>query len=211
MTRKKFVRLSGRALILAAIVLVAGFGIASGETNYDDPLGGVDRFYEFSQLILIPTSLLLYTTGMIGLRVRYGEPSGWLGKTSLNIAAIGGGLSFLSAIPLYALIDEIWMGKWWYLIVYSMLVMLTGLSLFGVAALNTKPFSRWNGIPLLTAIWFPLVFVIGAIVKLFGGSTDGIENYMAPVALLFMFIGSIALGHILQTDLKPIDPTEAAI
>ncbi len=40
---------------------------------------------------------------------------------------------------------------------------------------------------------------------------SGWALFLAAVALLYMFIGSIALGYILQTDLKPIDQTDAAL
>jgi hypothetical protein len=206
MTRTKFFRFSGWALILAAVVLIVGFGIGGGETSYDDPLGGPDRIYEYSQLIFIPTSLLLYTIGMLGLRARYGNPTGWLGKTSLTIAAFAAGLSCLSAIPLFALIDDTWLGQWWNLMVYSLLAMLIALSLFGVSALSTRPFPHWNGLPLLTAIWFPLVFIIGTIVDIAGGNTDGIDDYLAFVALLFMVVGSVALGYMLQKELPADNP-----
>ena len=102
MTKEKFIRLSGWALILAAVTLVVGFGLGGGETSYNDPLGGRDGFYEYSQLILIPASMLLFTIGMIGLRARYGEVSGRLGNSGLIIAMIGGGIAFLTSIPLFA-------------------------------------------------------------------------------------------------------------
>lgn len=206
MTGAKFIRLSGWALMLAALLLVAGFGIGRGETAYFDPLGGPDAFYEYGQLVLIPTSLLLYTLGMLGLRARYAGPSGWLGKTGLTIAAIAGGLSFLGSMPLFALIEqEPWVDGWWYLTFGSMLVMLVGLSLFGIAALQTRPLPRWNALPLLTAIWFPLVAVVGAI-------SAGVDDYLALVALLFMFVGSMFLGYLLQKDApanKPGTPVQA--
>jgi hypothetical protein len=36
MTKEKFIRLSGWALILAAVTLVVGFGLSGGETSYDE-------------------------------------------------------------------------------------------------------------------------------------------------------------------------------
>lgn len=201
MTRTKFIQLSGWALMLAAVFLVAGFGLGGGEKYYYDPLGGPDGFYEYSQLILIPTSLLLYTVGMIGLRMRYGLTSGRLGNTSLFIAVLGGGVSTVSSIPLFALMDDIWYGSWWTLTFISMLVMLIGLSFFGIAAIRTKPLNRWNALPLFTAIWFPLVTVIGIIVETAGGNTNTADDYMAMFALVFLFAGSMVLGFLLQKDI----------
>ncbi len=205
MTCEKFFKLSGWALMLAAVVFVAGVSIGGGEKYYDDPLGGPDGFYEYGQLILIPVAMLLYAVGMTGLLARYGGISGSLGKTGLVIAVIGSVLSFFSAIPLYALMTP-WLGEWWYFMIYSMLAMLVGLSLFGLIALRTKPLIRWNALPLLTAIWFPLVFIIGWMLELSGISTNGIDGYMAFAALLFLFVGSIVLGYILQKDIPAVTP-----
>ena len=199
MTRERFIRLSGWALMLAGFVLIAGFGIGRGETSYSDPLGGFDGFYEYGQLILIPSSLLFYMVGMIGLWMRYRKSSGRLGNFSLAIASIFAGLAFLGAIPLFYLVPD-WSSSWWTLTFGSMLVMLIGLSLFGVAAIRSKPMPRWNALPLIIGIWFPVVALIGWITEVFGGDSGGINDYMAMVALLFLFFGSIILGFTLQKD-----------
>lgn len=199
MTREKFYKLSGWALMLAAFAFITGFSIGGGETAYDDPLGGSDGFYEYGQLILIPAALFLYTVGMGGMLARYGSASGGLGKIGLVIATIGSALSFLGSIPLYALLAQ-WMGPWWNIMIYSLMGMLVGLSLFGVAALRTKPLGKWNALPLLTAVWFPLIFFIAGTLGYLGNDTTGIEDYMALVALIFMIAGSFGLGFILQKD-----------
>lgn len=201
MSKSKYVKLSGWALMLAAVVMVVGSIIGGGETNFDDPLGGFDGFYEYSQLVLIPASLFLYTVGMIGLRIRYGGRSGWLGNTGLGIASISGGLSFLSSIPLFALIGDTWIGPWWNLTVYSILGMMVGLALFGLAALRTHPLPRWNALPILTSIWWPLLFLVGETIKLTGRNPDSIDGYFV-IAMLFMFFGSFVLGYILQKDIQ---------
>lgn len=210
MTREKFIKLSGWALMLAAIALISGFSVAGGETAYEDPLGGSDGFYEYGQLILIPASLFLYTIGVGGMLARYGSASGGLGKMGLVVATIGAALSFLGSIPLYALLAQ-WMGPWWNIMIYSLMGMLIGLSLFGVAALRTKPLGKWNALPLLTAIWFPLLFLIAGSLGYLGNDTTGIEDYMALVALIFMIAGSIGLGYILQKDIPayPGNPVQA--
>jgi hypothetical protein len=210
MTREKFVKLSGWALMLAGIVLFAGFSVGGGETVYDDPLGGIDGFYEYGQLILIPSALFLFTIGMTGLLVRYRYSSGRLGVIGLVIAVMGGVLSFISAIPLYAMMAP-WMGDWWYFMIYSMVGMLAGLSLFGFDALRWKPMGRWNGLPLLTAVWFPALAVLVLIIESSGGSTDPLDNLIF-VAMLFWVVGSIGLGYLLQKDAQlgsPASPLQA--
>jgi hypothetical protein len=198
MTQAKFVRLSGWSLILAAVSLALGFGIGLGETVYNDPLGGADGFYEYGQLILIPATLLLFTVGMVGLRLEYGKAAGALGNIGLAVAVVGGVLAFLAAIPLFGQMAEVWVSSWWTLTFGSMLVMLLGLSLFGIVALRTKPLPRWNALPLFTGIWFPLVFLIGSVSELLGSYSEVRNSFMTTVALTFMFVGFVFMGYLLQ-------------
>lgn len=199
MTKEKFIRLSGLALILAAITMVAGFGLGGGETAYDDPLGGRDGFYEYSQLILIPASMLFFTIGMIGLRIRYSKESGYLGKAGLSIAILGGGLAFLTSIPLFAL-WVVYEGAWWSTWIVSMATMYLGLLLFGIEALRKKLFPRWNGVPLLTGIWFPMLALISIIYERLGGNTETGGDILWLLAIVLVVAGTIVLGYLLQSD-----------
>jgi len=130
MTKGKFVRLSGWALMLAGATFMLGFAIGGAETSYSDPLGGRDAFYEYSQLILVPLAMASFTVGMLGMRSRYGAQVGRFGSFSLLIGAIGGAIGFVGALGLYAAqADAGWM-VW----VFGMLLLLVGLLLFGIAA-----------------------------------------------------------------------------
>ena len=209
MTKEKFIRLSGWGLILAAVTLVAGFGIGGGETSYSDPLGGRDGFYEYSQLILIPASMLLFTIGMIGLRIRFSQDSGRLGNIGLVIAIAGGGLAFLTSIPLFAL-WVVYEGIWWVAWISSMLVLFTGLFLFGIDAIRKKPFPRWNAVPLLTGIWFPALGLMAILLNQLGLDTSsGNGDFLWMISLIFVVIGTLVLGYLLQSDIpeKPVPAT----
>ena len=199
MTKEKFIRLSGWALILAAVTLVAGFGLGGGETSYSDPLGGRDGFYEYSQLILIPASMLLFTIGMIGLRARFSESIGRLGNVGLVIAAFSGCVSLIASIPLYAMVAD-WMGPWWNFFVYGMMAMFTGLVLFGIDALLKKPFPRWNGIPLLTSIWFPILGFTSILLNQLGVDTTSSGDGLWFFSMALVVVGTMVLGYLLQSD-----------
>lgn len=205
MTKEKFIHLSRWVLILAAVSLVAGFGIGGGETSSSDPLRGRDGFYEYGQLILIPASMLLFTIGMVGLRVRYKGEAGKLGNVGLIISIIGGALAFMAAIPLYVL-WVVYDGLWWSLMIFSMLGLFTGLLLFGIDALRVKPFPRRNAVPLLTGIWFPLLGLTAILIELLGGSTESGGDFLWMLTTFFVVIGTITLGYLLQSDVpeKPI-------
>lgn len=209
MTKEKFIRLSGWGLILAAVTLVVGFGIGAGETSYSDPLGGRDGFYEYSQLILIPASMLFFTTGMIGLRARYRQGSGRLGMIGLTIAIAGGGVAFLTSIPLFAL-WVVYEGMWWIIWISSMFALFTGLFLFGIDAIRKKPMPRWNAVPLLTGIWFPILGLMAILLNLIGVDTSsGNGDFLWMISLIFVVIGTMVLGYLLQSDVpdKPLQAT----
>jgi hypothetical protein len=210
MTKEKFIRLSGWALVLAAVTLVAGFGIGGGETSYSDPLGGRDGFYEYGQLILVPASMLLFTIGMIGLRARFGPGSGRLGNIGLVIAIAGGAAAFLTSIPLFAL-WVVYEGMWWTIWISSMLALFTGLFLFGIDAIRKKPMPRWNAVPLLTGIWFPILGLMAILLNLLGVDTtsSGNGDFLWIFSLIFVVIGTMVLGYLLQSDVpeKPIPAT----
>jgi hypothetical protein len=209
MTKEKFIRLSGWGLILAAVTLVAGFGIGGGETSYSDPLGGRDGFYEYSQLILVPASMLLFTIGMVGLWIRYRPVSGHLGKIGLVIAVAGGGIAFLVAIPLFAL-WVVYEGIWWPVWMSSMFALFTGLFLFGIDAIRKKPMQRWNAVPLLTGIWFPILGFMAILLNQLGVDTSsGNGDFLWMISLIFVVIGTMILGYLLQSDVpeKPLQAT----
>ena len=208
MTKEKFIRLSGWALILAAATLVVGFGLGGGETSYDDPLGGRDGFYEYSQLILIPASMLFFTIGMFGLRARFGELVGGLGKFGLVIAPISGSVAFIASIALYAMVAA-WIGPWWNFFVYGMMAMFTGLALFGIDALLKKPFPRWNGVPLLASIWFPILGFVTILINQLGVDTTTSGDALFLFSTVIVVIGTMILGYLLQSDVpeKPMPAT----
>lgn len=205
MTKEKFIQLSGWALVLAAVTLVVGFGLGGGETSYDDPLGGRDGFYEYSQLIMIPASMLLFTIGMIGLRARFGDKVSGIGNIGLIIAPISGGVAFIASIALYAMVAN-WMGPWWNFFVYGMMVMFSGLALFGIDALIKKPLPRWNGVPLLTSIWFPVLGVTVILLNQLGVDTTSGGDVLWLFSTVSVVLGTIVLGYLLQSDVleKPL-------
>ena len=191
MTKEKFVRLSGWALMLAGATFVLGFWMGGGETSFDDPLGGPDAFYEYSQLVLIPSSMLLFTVGMLGLRSRYGAHVGSFGKVSLAAGAIGGSIGLVSAIGLYAAQGD----GWWIAWMSGMMLMLVGLFLFGIVAIRERPLPRWNVLPLFTGSILLLFPIIGLI--------TGSDELSTPVlAIIFFLIGAgfVALGFVVQGD-----------
>jgi hypothetical protein len=192
MTKEKFVRLSGWALMLAGATFMLGFAIGGGETSYSDPLGGSDGFYEYSQLVLLPLAMASFTVGMLGIRSRYSAQVGPFGSISLVVSSIGGAIGLVGAIGLGLILEG---DGWWTMWVAGMLLLLVGLLLFGIAAIRKRPLPRWNALPLITGSLFLLIPIMVLI--------TGSDELSVPVlATIFLLIaaGFVALGFVVQGD-----------
>ena len=196
MTKEKFVRLSGWALILGGLTFVLGLGIGYADPNWNDPIGGPEAFYEYSQLVLIPLAMASFAVGMLGMRSRYGAQVGRFGRFSLVIGAIGGGIGFVGAIGLFLNLAG---DGWWVTWTSGMLLVLVGLLLFGIAAVRKRPMPRWNALPLITGGPVLLVLLLVPIMELITVSDELIPPIMATIFLLIAG-GFVALGYVVQGD-----------
>ena len=192
MTKEKFVRLSGWALMLAGAAFMLGFAIGGQETSFSDPLGGQDAFVEYSQLVLIPLAMASFTVGLLGMRSRYGAQVGRFGSISLLVGAIGGAIGFVGGIGLGLILGG---DGWWITWISGMFLVLVGLLLFGITAVRKKPLPRWNALPLITGSLFLLIPIMEAIT----GSDDLSGPILATIFLL-VAAGFVALGFVVQGD-----------
>jgi len=192
MTKEKFVRLSGWALMLGGAAFMLGFALNSQETSFSDPLGGRDAFIEYSQLVLLPLAMASFIVGMLGMRSRYGAQVGRFGSISLVVGAIGGAIGFVGAIGLGLILGG---GGWWGTWLFGMFLVLVGLLLFGIAAVRKRPLPRWNALPLITGSLFLLIPIMEAIT----GSDDLSGPILATIFLL-VAAGFVALGFVVQGD-----------
>jgi hypothetical protein len=207
MTSPKFIRLSGRALMTGAAVFLPYLAdVMLWETRYDLVRNGWYRLDFIADFGLLYGSILL-PIGMLGLRARYGEQMGELGRGILLAGALGGGTLVLSW--LYGM-------KYWSEHFYLLRgILVTGLSLqflslllFGALALVRKPLPRSNGLPLLAAGLALPIFL-----KLYGMMVVVpflVENlyFVLPslIGVIIMTIALIRLGYILQAP----EPYEVA-
>ena len=172
------IRLAGWALIMGAIILA---------------LSGIS-----GQVMGFLLSMMLLVVGILGLRNRYGEQVGGFGKNILLIGAILGSLT--SVIGLVgALVDP-----YWILIPAGPAVLFICLSLFGVVAIYMRPLSRWNALPLLAGVWYPVLFFPEFVSIINGNWIAGDYTHTIPMtSIVLIILGCIALcmlGYILQAD-----------
>lgn len=185
MSKAQFIKLSGWAFILAPLTFLP----ISGESNS-------------LSLALSVTGSILLAIGLLGLRARYSESAGRLGKSILLIGVIGMVLlyAFLILMTLLTqLLPIIWIqiqdiDNLWILLFGGPAILLTALTLFGVTAFRNKPMARLNWLSVLAGIWYPAIyfFVLGYLSNMGGVFpsqywTTGIVMSLIQCAALFIF------------------------
>jgi len=139
-------------------------------------------------LLLFSIPMMAY--GLRGLQARYGETVGSFGKNLLQVGAILG--------PLTTLVGIIGGGSGLFFLFYTgPAILLTCLTLFGVAALFKKPLLNWKALAVFAGIGCPTLYSL--IEKLVRGN----DVFFSPSDLAIMIIpciALIALGYILKSD-----------
>ena len=154
--------------------------------------------------ISIPGSLgsaILLTAAMSSLRTGYGERIGHLGRITLLLGMSGPAL-WLIGIAFMALMGAEAVGKgWWVLLFVGPAISLLGLTLFGLAALRSKPMPRLNWLPAFAGIWYPVTFVLFSVYDI---SHKGVfpDQYVPELVLMIViqFLALCILGAVLIDD-----------
>jgi predicted transporter len=89
----------------------------------------------------------------------------------------------------------------WVLIFLGPAISLLGLTLFGVAALHSKPMPRLNWLPVFAGIWYPVTYILFSIYDI---SQKGVFPEQSLPALELMvviqFLALCILGFVLIND-----------
>jgi hypothetical protein len=203
MTRSKFIRLSGWSLILGAVTLFLFILSVYLADNVYDPFRRFQAFTEFGYLINVWVTPILLGIGMLGLRARYGDEVGGLGKNILAFGAVAGPVT--NVIGLFTV--EIF--EWgWILLFAGNAVLLACLTIFGISFLREKPLPRWNGLPIIAGLWFPVLLPVALIAETSGVSGDLIGN-IATVTVSLQCVALGMLGFMLQSNVPEEIPTTA--
>jgi hypothetical protein len=205
--REEITHLGGWALMLGGITFFLFFLGIYLENNVDDPLGWLSSFIEASLMIFFVITPILLMVGILGLRIRYGEEVGSFGKTILLLGAIAGpAMDILGyIIAAYELVD-------WgvFLFISASTVPLVCIALFGVAALRSKPLPRWNILPLLTGLWYPVSFFAFFYIQ---ATTEEwpvlFSSILDQVLILIQSVPLFLLGYVLQGDVPEETPSIA--
>jgi hypothetical protein len=81
-------------------------------------------------------------------------------------------------------------------------VLLACLALFGFVALYKKPLPRWNGVPVIAGIWYPITILSHTIIWVrTGGWVHGYHDFaMVSILDIIQGVGLVVLGYILKSD-----------
>lgn len=148
-------------------------------------------------------SAILLAVGLLGLRARYGERIGGFGRNILLLGASGPFLLVIViAMGLSDLLTETQIEEGlWVLLFGGPAISLLGLTLFGVAALHSKPMPRLNWLPLFAGIWYPVTYIIFSIYDI---SQKGVFPDQSLPALesmvVIQFLALCILGIVLNSD-----------
>jgi len=189
------IRMAGWALIWGAGSFVVSLLSLSMGEHMGDPTSAI---FALSGLLMIFVSLPFLVVGLLGVRKRYGEKVGWFGKNILLMGAILGPLTTL--IGLFGLLGKSDLN--WILTYVGPAVLLAFLVLFGFVALYKRPLPRWNVVPVIAGLWYPITtFSHTMIWARTGGWVHGYPDF-AIVSILDVIqgIALVALGYILKSD-----------
>ena len=191
MSKSPLIKLSGWAFILGS------FGFITILANSDS--------LTFAGSVI--TAILL-AAGMLGLRSCYGEQVGSFGRNILLLGVVGPVLLYIAIASMAFMyrsgnlnVTQIEDKGLWILIFGGPAIALLGLTLFGLAALRSKPMARWNWLPAFAGIWYPVVYFFLA-GYLFTHNGEYPQQYHTPIQIMFLiqFFALCVFGSVLAAD-----------
>jgi hypothetical protein len=204
--REEITRLGGWALMLGGITFFLFFLGIYLDGNIDDPPGRLSGFIEASLIMFFVITPILLMIGMLGLRTRYGDEAGWFGKNILLFGAIAGpAVDILGyIIAAYEFVD------WGAILFFSgSTVPLACIAFFGVVILRSKPLPRWNALPIITGLWYPIFFVFFYIAVTTQEWPVSFNSILDQALILIQSVTLFLLGYVLQGDVPEETPAIA--
>lgn len=206
MSKEKFLKISGWALMLGGVIM--SLGLLAGSRPQYNPFNALsqpaDQVFNAVAIPVIVIGLLLLSLGYTGLIVRFGPGVGTFGRFGLGLGVLSGIISAAGAIGL-GITDS---GPWWSMFFLGLTIQFLGLTLFGVANLRQRTLPRVNGLPVITGVWLPLFVSVGLIIQQARGGVGWMDTIF-PVPWLFSLLGLAGLGYLLQSDAQPAGSTGA--
>jgi hypothetical protein len=201
MSKARFIRISGWALILGAAALllatVAAAAVSPASSQYDARYRPTDSFFQAVQGILFPTAVVLITVGLAGLYVRYSAESGRLGRLGLTLGILGGVATFALMLSLFMSENG---NPLWSAMMLSIAVMFGGLALFGIDTLGSRVLPRRGYLPILAGFGFPTVVITSLVYEAITGRSLEMSDIITAAIFLVTALALLALGQILRSE-----------
>lgn len=186
------IRLAGLALMWGAGTFTLGVLVIL--------LGG-DKLWGVSAALTNVLGMSLFVVGLLGLRKRYGEKAGPIGKSLLWLGAVlGPSLTFIGLFGVSYSFPPLGI-----LFTAGPAVLLTCLASFGVVTLFKRPLPRWNWLPILAGISYPILVFAYIFISLntgdwSGGSGPTMPQVLVAIPLIIQGLALAALGYLLKSD-----------
>ena len=151
-------------------------------------------------------SMILLVFGLLGLRNRYSEKVGGWGVILL-LGVILGSLSSIVGLIGTTYGDE-YLGFFFFA---GPAILFISLAVFGLGALYSKPLPRWNVLPLIAGLGYPIFFVAAFFIAEANGWTSWLRaSTIVDHALLILpGLALLGLGYILKSDVPEEMPAIA--
>lgn len=201
MTREKFFRLSGWALMAGPVLFFIGW-LANSRPEYNPYNAAALPIDPVANLVAMPLAavgLAFTSLGLWGMLLRYGTKAGgsalWLGLGMVSSLASSAG-------AVWMVLDN--NGYGWMVFFLGLFGLFFGIAIFGAVNLGLRLMPRWNGLPLLAGVWIPGFLMFAGLFQLGTGSVlispETVFTYLWAFSLL-MFFG---LGYLLQSSSSKI-------
>ena len=201
MSKEKFLKLCGWALILGPILFLIGAWAKSRPAYVPSAMSSlpIDRYAVPAGTPLIVIGLAMMSLGMIGLLVRY-TPKLNSASVLVGLGAISGLFSAVGAV-LLGINDN---GPGWGLFILGLTGQYLALAIFGFITLRHRLLPRWNGLPVFS-LWFAVLLLLSM------GITPWEISIQLATVLWMLGCGIFAgLGYLLQSDSQPAGRSTAA-
>ena len=184
-------------------IRMAGWGLMAGGVVFVSAVYSIQIAWGLA-IALHFLSMTLLVIGLLALRNRYSEKIGGLGGILLLGVMLG------SITSSYGLVGASFDENLGFYIFAGPAVLFICLSIFGLVALYTKPLPRWNVLPMIAGLGYPIFFVAAFFIAESNGWTSWMRaSTIVDHALLILpGLALIGLGYILKSDV-PQEMTSA--
>lgn len=194
MTKEKFIRLGGWALMLGGLVMIVSFGAS----QFYDTFGRTPAYQVIFEGVLWMATPLLFATGYAALRSQYREQLGSLGNFSLIAGVAAGLIGFTGMLAGTILkLDDIG----WSFFIFSILSIALVMSLFGIDNLRQRYLPRFGSFPLIAGLPIPLLWVLQLALEDRPWAETGVEPFFGIAFAIFSIV-TILIGYMLQGEGK---------